>query len=102
MEAVVNELRERRLQRVEEIQAENIRREKDHLDKIEESLPAIHRATKKLITVYGHREEFIPLALKVLLEETNPQMFLCFDGKWQLDWLERVCEERKIQNQIDS
>ena len=102
LEAVVNELREGRLQRAEEIQAENIRREKDRLDKIEESLPAIHRATKKLITVYGHREELIPWALKVLLEETNAQMFLCLDGKWQLDWLERVCEERKIRDQIDS
>lgn len=100
LDAVVNELREGRLQRAEEIQAENIRREKDRLDKIEESLPAIHRATKKLITVYGHREELIPWALKVLLEETNAQMFLCLDGKWQLEWLERVCEERKIRDQV--
>ncbi len=102
LEAVVNKLREGHLQRVEEIQAENIQREKDRLDKIEESLPAIHRVTKKLITVYGHREELIPWALNVLLEETNAKMFLCLGGKWQLDWLERVCEERKIQDQIDS
>ena len=71
LEAVVNELREGRLQRAEEILAENIRREKDCLDKVEESLPAIHRATKKLITLYGHREELIPWALKIFLEETN-------------------------------
>lgn len=100
MEAVINELREGRLQRVEEIKAENIRREKDHLDKIEESLPAIHRATKKPITVYGHREELISWALKVLLKETNAQMFLCLDGKWQLEWLERVYKERKIRDQV--
>lgn len=101
LEAVVNKLREGRLQRAEETRAENIQRGKDRQDRLEESLPAIHRATKKLITAYGHREELIPWALKVLLEETNARIFICLDGKWQLDWLERFCEERKIRDQAD-
>ena len=56
---IVNELQKERLQRIEEIQAENIQRKKDCLDKIEKSLPAIYQATKKLITLYGHKEELI-------------------------------------------
>jgi len=72
LEAVVNESREGLLQCAEEIQAENIRREKDRLDKVEESLLAIHRATKKLITVYGHREELIQQEKLQLRSKASP------------------------------
>ncbi len=71
LEIVVNELWEGHLQRVEEIQTENIWQKNDCLDKVEESFPAIHWTIKKLITLYSYREKLISWALKILLKETS-------------------------------
>lgn len=43
----------------------------------------------------GRKKELIPWALKVLVNETNAQMFRCLEGEWQIDWLERMCEDQK-------
>lgn len=83
IEAVVDELREGRLQRAEKTQREELRREKERKQRLEDALPPIHRAIKQLIASYGGKKKLIPWALKVLINETNAQMFLCLEGEWQ-------------------
>lgn len=91
LDAVVEELREGRLQRAKEVR-EGKRQRK--VDMEEQHMPPVHHATKLLIKKYGNtKKELIPLALKVFLDETKAHMFLSLEGKWQEQWLVSVCEE---------
>lgn len=81
LEAVAEELRGWRLQRVEETQQEELRRKKDRKQQLRNALPAVYRVTKKLIASYGEKKELIPWALKVLIDEKNAQMFLSLEGE---------------------
>lgn len=69
LEIVVNELWEKRLQYIKRIQAENIWRETDCLDKVEKYFLPIYWAAKKLIILYSHRKELIFWVLKVFLRK---------------------------------
>ncbi|MCJ1344678.1 hypothetical protein MMC31_002881 [Peltigera leucophlebia] len=91
LDAVVEELREGRLQRAEEVREEKRQRK---VDIKEQHMPPVHHATKLLIKKYGNtKKELIPWALKVFLDETKAHMFLSLEGEWQEQWLVSVCEE---------
>lgn len=91
LDAVVEELREGRLQRAKEVRAEK-RQRKAEME--EQRMPPVHCATKMLIEKYGDsKKELIPWALKAFLDETKAQMFLSLEGEWQEQWLISVCEE---------
>lgn len=100
LDAVVDELREGRLQRAEEMQEEKRQRridsEAQRAQQLEDSYPPVHRATKLLIKTYGStKKELIPLALKVFLNETKAHIFLSLEGEWQERWLISACEEER-------
>lgn len=100
LEAVVQELREGRLQRSEEVQEEKRQRkielEEQRIQRLEDFYPPVHRATKLLIKTYGTtKKDLIPMALKVFLDETKAHMFLSLEGEWQEQWLISVCEEAR-------
>lgn len=83
----MEELKEGRLQRAEEIQKEKRQRtidsEEQRVQQLEDSYPPVYRATKLLIKTYGStKKELIPLALKVFLNETKARMFLSLEGEW--------------------
>lgn len=82
LEAVVDELKEGRLQKAEETQGEELCQEKKRKQQLEDALPPIHRATKQLIASYEGKKELIPRALKVLVNKTNAEMFLSLEGEW--------------------
>lgn len=86
LDAVVEELKEGRLQRTEEIRKEKrqsrIDSEEQRVQQLEDSYPPVYRATKLLIKTYGStKKELIPLALKVFLNETKARMFLSLEGE---------------------
>lgn len=100
LDAVVEELKEGRLQRAEEIRKEKRQRridsEEQRVQQLEDSYPPVYRATKLLIKTYGStKKELIPLALKVFLNETKAHMFLSLEGEWQEHWLISACEEEQ-------
>lgn len=84
---MVEELKEGRLQRAEEIRKEKRQRridsEEQRVQQLEDSYPPVYRATKLLIKTYSSiKKELIPLALKVFLNETKARMFLSLEGEW--------------------
>ncbi len=57
-------------------------------------MPPVYLATKLLTKKYSNtKKDFLPLALKVFLDETKAHMFFSLEGEWQEQWLVSVCEE---------
>ena len=80
-EVVVNELREKKLQRAKKIQKKELCQEKERKPQLEKALLPIHQITKQLIASYGRKKELILWAFKVLINETNAQIFLYLKKK---------------------